>query len=74
MPYKSVKQRAWMHIHKPTIAKKWDKKYGGKIDKGFYGHMTHASIQANEDSVHVSGDGFTDSSVPKTPKTDYFYP
>ena len=40
MPYKSKKQRAWMHIHKPEIAKKWDKKYGSKVkrDKGFYGH------------------------------------
>jgi hypothetical protein len=44
------------------------------VDKGFYGHMTHESIQANEDSVHVSGDGFKDSSVPKKPITDYFYP
>lgn len=31
MPYKSAKQRAYMHIHHPKIAKKWDKKYGGKI-------------------------------------------
>jgi hypothetical protein len=30
-PYKSKKQRAWMHINKPTLAKKWDKKYGKKI-------------------------------------------
>jgi hypothetical protein len=44
-----------------------------KKDKGFYTHMTHESLQANEDSVKVSGDGFTDSSVPKTPKTDTFY-
>ena len=34
MPYKSKKQRAWMHIHEPEIAKKWDKKYGGKIESG----------------------------------------
>jgi hypothetical protein len=33
MPYKSKKQRAWMHINEPEIAKKWDKKYGGKIKK-----------------------------------------
>jgi len=41
MPYKSAKQRAYMHIHHPKIAAKWDKKYGSKIvkkDKGFYGH------------------------------------
>lgn len=31
MPYRSSKQRAYMHIHLPKIAKKWDKKYGGKI-------------------------------------------
>jgi len=31
MPYKSKKQRAWMHIHEPSIAKRWDKKYGGKV-------------------------------------------
>jgi hypothetical protein len=33
MPYKSKKQRAYMHIHHPRIAKKWDKKYGGRIAK-----------------------------------------
>jgi hypothetical protein len=73
MPYKSSKQRAWMHINKPKIAKKWDNKYGGKIDKGFYSHMTHESLQAQEDSVCVRGDGFHDSSVPKKPTTDKFY-
>jgi hypothetical protein len=31
MPYVSKKQRAWMHINKPKLAKKWDKRYGGKI-------------------------------------------
>lgn len=34
MPYKSKAQRAYMHIHHPKIAKKWDKKYGSKIVKG----------------------------------------
>jgi hypothetical protein len=33
MPYKSAKQRAYMHIHHPKISKKWDKKYGKKIAK-----------------------------------------
>jgi len=33
MPYKSKKQRAWMHIHEPEIAKKWDAKYGGKTKR-----------------------------------------
>jgi hypothetical protein len=34
MPYKSKKQRAFMHIHHPLIAKKWDKEYGTKIGGG----------------------------------------
>jgi hypothetical protein len=34
MPYKSDKQRKFMHAKLPQIAKKWDKKYGGKIKKG----------------------------------------
>ena len=31
MPYKSEKQRKFMHAKHPEIAAKWDKKYGGKI-------------------------------------------
>lgn len=42
------------------------------VDKGFYGHMTHASMQGQEDSVCVIGDGFGDSYLPKTPKTDKY--
>jgi hypothetical protein len=33
MPYKSEKQRGYMHVHHPKIAKEWDKKYGGKVKK-----------------------------------------
>ena len=29
MPYESAAQRAYMHVHLPDIAKRWDKKYGG---------------------------------------------
>lgn len=25
MPYKSKAQQAWMHIHLPKVAKRWDK-------------------------------------------------
>ena len=31
MPYRSAKQRAYMHIHHPEIAKRFDREYGGKI-------------------------------------------
>lgn len=33
MPYKSDKQRRFMHAKHPRIAKKWDKKYGGRVEK-----------------------------------------
>jgi hypothetical protein len=31
MPYRSKRQRAFMHARHPEIAARWDKKYGGKI-------------------------------------------
>ena len=33
MPYRSKKQRAFMHIHHPRIAARWDRETGGKIVK-----------------------------------------
>jgi len=32
MPYRSSKQRAYMHIHLPKIAARWDKEYGGVLE------------------------------------------
>lgn len=31
MPYRSEKQRRFMHSQEPEVAARWDKKYGGKI-------------------------------------------
>ncbi len=31
MPYKSDKQRRFLHAVHPELAKKWDKKYGGAV-------------------------------------------
>jgi len=31
MPYKSEKQRKYMHAKMPKLAAKWDKKYGSKV-------------------------------------------
>lgn len=31
MPYKSGKQRRYLHAKKPALAAKWDRKYGGKV-------------------------------------------
>ena len=33
MPYASEKQRRFMHVKHPKIAKKWDKETGGKVVK-----------------------------------------
>lgn len=33
MPYKSDKQRRFMHAKHPDIAKRWDKETGGKVVK-----------------------------------------
>jgi len=33
VPYKSSKQRAYMHAKLPEIAKRWDKETGGKVSK-----------------------------------------
>ena len=33
MPFKSEKQRRYMHAKHPEIAARWDRKYGGKIVK-----------------------------------------
>ena len=33
MPYRSEKQRKFMHAQEPEIAAKWDKKYGGRVAK-----------------------------------------
>lgn len=31
MPYRSAKQRRYMHARHPKIAKRWDREYGGKV-------------------------------------------
>jgi len=37
MPFQSEKQRRYMHANHPTIAKRWEKKYGRiKVNKGGY--------------------------------------
>jgi len=33
MPFRSAKQRKYLFANKPTLAKKWAKKYGTKIVK-----------------------------------------
>ena len=33
MPYRSEKQRKYMHAKHPGIAARWDREYGGKVVK-----------------------------------------
>jgi hypothetical protein len=33
MPYQSEAQRRFMHARHPDIAARWDKEYGGKVQK-----------------------------------------
>jgi hypothetical protein len=33
MPFKSEKQRRYLHVHEPALAKKWEHKYGSKPTK-----------------------------------------
>lgn len=33
MPYKSSKQKSYLHAKHPGIARKWDKEAGGKVVK-----------------------------------------
>ena len=33
MPFKSEKQRRYLHANEPELAKKWEGKYGSKIEK-----------------------------------------
>jgi hypothetical protein len=43
-------------------------------DRGFYSHLTHASVQAQEESVDRKVVGhIKDADFPKEPKTDSFY-
>jgi hypothetical protein len=34
MPYRSEKQRRFMHARHPDIAARWDREYGGRIVAG----------------------------------------
>ena len=33
LPYRSAKQRTYMHVRHPRIAARWDAEYGGKVKR-----------------------------------------
>jgi hypothetical protein len=55
MPYKSEKQRKFLHAKHPDIAAKWDKKYGGKVQKSVWG-VVH-KMSPDPSALHVLGTG-----------------
>ena len=78
MPFKSQAQRRFMYAKHPAIAKEFEAhtpsgKLPEHVDNGFFGHGTHESMQAEEDSICSIGDGSHDAYVPKLPTTDSFY-
>lgn len=44
MPYRSPKQRAYLHIHEPELAAKWDRKYG----TGIHGAVKRAKAKGSK--------------------------
>ena len=51
MPYKSAKQRRFMHARHPQIAARWDDKYGGTVAKSSYGSVASGRRILDEDLV-----------------------
>jgi hypothetical protein len=55
MPYKSEKQRRFLHAKHPGIAARWDKTYGGKVEKSIWG-VVH-KMSPDPSALHVMGTG-----------------
>ena len=55
MPFKSEKQRRYMHANLPKIAKEWERKYGkgGRVKKSLGGYVW-PNIQGEYDGVNLS--------------------
>lgn len=51
MPYKSAKQRGYLHIHHPEIAKRWDEEERKQKKHGKKHHNPH------HDPKHRDNDG-----------------
>jgi hypothetical protein len=49
MPYRSEKQRKFMHAKHPDIASRWDAKYGGKVKPGKKKRKSLSDLGAKKD-------------------------
>ena len=61
MPFKSAKQRSYMHANLPKIAQRWEKKYkkGGRIKVNTGGYIGSA-IKTEYDGVRLSNKSYED--------------
>ena len=61
MPFKSAKQRSYMHANLPKIAQRWEKKYrkGGRIKVNAGGYIGSA-IKTEYDGVRLSNKSYED--------------
>ena len=60
-------------MQKHAVTASLKKSKYGKQDNGFYGHMTHASMQSNEDSVDYLGSVEDNQLKAKATGIDGFY-
>ena len=59
MPFKSAKQRSYMHANLPKIAQRWEKKYkkGGRVKVNAGGYIGKA-IRSEYDGVKLSNKSY----------------
>ena len=59
MPFKSEKQRRYLHANLPEIAKRWEKKYnkGGRVSVSYGGYIGKA-IRSEYGGVKLSNPSY----------------
>ena len=64
MPFKSEKQRRYMHANLPKIAQRWEKKYrkGGRIKVNEGGYIGKA-IRSEYDGVKLSNPSYFSNKI-----------
>ena len=55
MPFKSEKQRRWIHANKPEMAKKWSKYRGGGLVDNIKALLTKGEFVIREEAARKLG-------------------
>ena len=55
MPFKSNKQRRWMHANKPEMARKWSKYRGGGLVDNIRALLTEGEYVIRKDAAQKLG-------------------